>query len=79
MHDPDFVRAVLRATVVRTERALAHAAHRVTAVSSVGRSVRADRRAFRVHNASQEDYMFIKGMNRLRAAYLDIGTRTPVS
>ena len=28
--------------------------------------------AFRVHNASQEDYMFIKGMNRLRAAYLDI-------
>jgi hypothetical protein len=28
--------------------------------------------AFRVHNASQEDFMFIKGMNRLRAAYLDI-------
>ena len=28
--------------------------------------------AFRVANASQEDYMFIKGMNRLRAAYLDI-------
>lgn len=28
--------------------------------------------AFRVHNASQEDYLFIKGMNRLRAAYLDI-------
>ena len=28
--------------------------------------------SFRVHNASQEDYMFIKGMNRLRAAYLDI-------
>ena len=28
--------------------------------------------AFRVHNASQEDYMFIKGMNRLRAAYVDI-------
>jgi len=31
-----------------------------------------------VHNASQEDYMFIKGMNRLRAAYLDIDP-TPVS
>ena len=28
--------------------------------------------SFRVHNASQEDYMFIKGMNRLRAAYVDI-------
>lgn len=28
--------------------------------------------AFRVHNASQEDYMFVKGMNRLRAGYLDI-------
>jgi hypothetical protein len=28
--------------------------------------------AFRVSNASQEDYMFIKGMNRLRAAYLEI-------
>ena len=28
--------------------------------------------AFRVANASQEDYMFIKGMNRLRAAYLEI-------
>lgn len=28
--------------------------------------------SFRVHNASQEDYMFIKGMNRLRAAYIDI-------
>ena len=28
--------------------------------------------AFRVHNASQEDYMFLKGMNRLRAAYVDI-------
>lgn len=28
--------------------------------------------AFRVVNASQEDYMFIKGMNRLRAAYLEI-------
>ena len=28
--------------------------------------------AFRVHNASQEDYLFVKGMNRLRAAYLDI-------
>ena len=28
--------------------------------------------AFRIANASQEDYMFIKGMNRLRAAYLDI-------
>ncbi len=27
---------------------------------------------FRVANASQEDYMFVKGMNRLRAAYLDI-------
>lgn len=28
--------------------------------------------AFRVHNASQEDYLFVKGMNRLRAGYLDI-------
>jgi hypothetical protein len=28
--------------------------------------------SFRVANASQEDFMFIKGMNRLRAAYLDI-------
>ncbi|PKH41324.1 hypothetical protein SAMN05192575_11466 [Nocardioides alpinus] len=28
--------------------------------------------SFRVHNASQEDYMFIKGMNRLRAAYIDL-------
>jgi hypothetical protein len=28
--------------------------------------------ALRVHNASQEDYLFVKGMNRLRAAYLDI-------
>ncbi|MCF6377504.1 hypothetical protein L2K70_07790 [Nocardioides KLBMP 9356] len=28
--------------------------------------------SFRVHNASQEDYMFIKGMNRLRAGYIDI-------
>ena len=28
--------------------------------------------SFRVHNASQEDFMFIKGMNRLRAAYIDI-------
>ena len=28
--------------------------------------------SFRVHNASQEDYMFLKGMNRLRAAYVDI-------
>jgi hypothetical protein len=28
--------------------------------------------SFRVHNASQEDYMYIKGMNRLRAAYVDI-------
>ena len=28
--------------------------------------------SFRVHNASQEDFMFIKGMNRLRAAYMDI-------
>lgn len=28
--------------------------------------------SFRVHNASQEDYLFIKGMNRLRAAYVDI-------
>lgn len=27
---------------------------------------------FRVANASQEDYMFIKGMNRLRAAYVHI-------
>lgn len=34
--------------------------------------------SFRVHNASQEDYMFIKGMNRLRAAYVDIDpTLTP--
>jgi hypothetical protein len=28
--------------------------------------------SFRVHNASQEDYMFVKGMNRLRAGYIDI-------
>lgn len=28
--------------------------------------------AFRVSNASQEDYMFIKGMNRLRAGYMSI-------
>jgi hypothetical protein len=28
--------------------------------------------SFRVRNASQEDYMFIKGMNRLRAAYVTI-------
>ena len=28
--------------------------------------------SFRVHNASQEDYMFLKGMNRLRAAYVAI-------
>ncbi|WP_374455248.1 hypothetical protein [Nocardioides sp.] len=28
--------------------------------------------SFRVHNASQEDYLFIKGMNRLRAGYVDI-------
>jgi hypothetical protein len=28
--------------------------------------------ALRVHNASQEDYLFLKGMNRLRAAYVDI-------
>jgi len=28
--------------------------------------------SFRVANASQEDYMFIKGMNRLRAGYLEI-------
>ncbi|HSF97546.1 MAG TPA: hypothetical protein VLA55_02535 [Ornithinibacter sp.] len=28
--------------------------------------------SFRVRNASQEDYLFLKGMNRLRAAYLDI-------
>ena len=28
--------------------------------------------ATRVHNASQEDFLFVKGMNRLRAAYVDI-------
>ena len=28
--------------------------------------------SFRVANASQEDFMFIKGMNRLRAAYVEI-------
>lgn len=28
--------------------------------------------SFRVANASQEDFMFIKGMNRLRAAYVDM-------
>lgn len=28
--------------------------------------------AFRVANASQEDYFFVMGMNRLRAAYVDI-------
>lgn len=28
--------------------------------------------SLRVHNASQEDYLFVKGMNRLRAAYVDI-------
>lgn len=28
--------------------------------------------SFRVANASQEDFMFVKGMNRLRAAYLTI-------
>lgn len=28
--------------------------------------------SFRVANASQEDYMFLKGMNRLRAAYVEI-------
>ena len=28
--------------------------------------------SFRVHNASQEDFMYIKGMNRLRAGYIDI-------